>query len=350
VRLDAGQRRDEGVDVGTLCGQPLLTLARGVPFEALFVAHYGEIRRFCREMRSAGVAVIAVHVPSCRLAGRLWLGAQAGRPSAAVIGRHRFAELLLRDDAEMSLRHLAVILHPVRSWGRGDWRLSVLDLRTHRAFEDEAGRRLEGVRCEGPALLSCGEYALFFLQTGDRGDFPPLAADAWAMLPERVYLDERGAEPDRWARRRVRRDARPFAEARGEAHSLVTAIRGPVRADDALLREGEAQVGTLRIATDAGRRRLAVGRAATERGILLGRYARCDSSDLLADIGVSRTHLLVISIEGTLYAIDTASTCGSYVVREGRLHEFRELALTEAEVEMALVDERVRVGWRQGAT
>jgi hypothetical protein len=130
----------------------------------------------------------------------------------------------------------------------------------------------------------------------------------------------------------------------------VTAIRGPVRADDGLLREGEAEIGTLRIATDAGVRRVRVGRDAAERGILLGRYARCDSSDLLSDIGVSRTHLLVILVEGTLYGIDTASTCGSYVVRDERLVEFRELALTGAQdVELALVDERVRIRWCESA-
>jgi hypothetical protein len=82
----------------------------------------------------------------------------------------------------------------------------------------------------------------------------------------------------------------------------------------------------------------------------LGRYARCDSSDLMADVAVSRTHLLLISIEGTLYAIDTASTGGSYVVRGERLHEFRELALTgTGDVELALVDERVRVRWCAGS-
>ncbi len=346
VQLDAGQRRDAGFDVRTCCAPPVAVRA-GVPYEALFMAHYAEIRRFCRDMGGAGVAAIAVHVPSCRLAGRLWLSARAGRPTAAIIGRHRFADLLLRDDEEMSLRHLALILHPVRSWARGDCRFTVLDLRTQRAFRDEAGRMLEGVRCEGPALLACGDYALFFLQTGDRSDYPPLSADAWAMMPRRVYLDERGAEPDRWARRRLRHGRAPQPHWEGEAYTSVTAIRGAVRAEDGLVLEGEAPIGALRILTGAGVRCVEVGPAAAGRGIVLGRYARCDSSELFSDAAVSRTHLLLIRVDGTLYAVDTASTFGSYVRRGERLHPIRELALpAEGEVELALVDGRARVRWQ----
>ena len=79
-------------------------------------------------------------------------------------------------------------------------RFAVHDLRTASAFEDERGRRLEAIVAEGPALLSAGRHALFAFPTGDPSAWPELATDAWAMWPERVYVAERSAEPDRWRR------------------------------------------------------------------------------------------------------------------------------------------------------
>ena len=196
-----------------------------VEFETLFAAQYRAIRSFCRACREPGVAVIAVHAGTGRLAGRLWLAARVGRPAIAIIGRHSAADLLLEDHASLSLRHLALVLSPLRSWDAHDVRFHVLDLRTAAAFQDERGRTLEAVRVEGPALLSCGRHALYFLQTGDATDFPRSAADAWAMLPERIYIDERDAEPDRWQRRIARHRVRPRRHDR--ARTIVTEIRGP---------------------------------------------------------------------------------------------------------------------------
>jgi hypothetical protein len=48
------------------------------------------------------------------------------------------------------------------------------------------------------------------------------------------------------------------------------------------------------------------------QGILLGRYDRCHSWDLLADTEVSRVHALVIQLRDRLVAIDTASTNGTF--------------------------------------
>ena len=55
---------------------------------------------------------------------------------------------------------------------------------------DEDHRQLRGLRAEGPAILRCGGYAVFVLPLGDPSDWPTDPADAWQMLPERVYFDE----------------------------------------------------------------------------------------------------------------------------------------------------------------
>lgn len=345
VQLDAGQDRIRNSDTQTIVAMPGRYAPRAVPFEALFFAHYPAIRSTCRGLADPGVAVIAVHIPTCRLAGRLWLRAQVGRPATAIVGRHSRADLLLTGDRGMSLRHLALVLHPLRSWDGHDARFTVLDLRTSGAFHDETGRHLEGVRCEGPAMLSSGDYALFFLQTGDATDWPPLAGDAWAMLPQRVYLDERGAEPDRWQRRRANRRAPRMDHEEAAGLSRVTAIRGPVGTDEKLIREGEEPLGALNVLTAESARRVRVGPAALSRGILLGRYSRCDVADMLDDDCISRSHLLLLQVEGKVYAIDTASSHGSYIDGGGRQpQEFRVHALT-GETTIVLADESAVLRW-----
>ena len=49
--------------------------------------------------------------------------------------------------------------------------------------------------------------------------------------------------------------------------------------------------------------------------MLLGRYERCDTAGLpvLANPSLSRVHLLVIELDGALYAVDTASKNGSWL-------------------------------------
>ncbi len=197
---------------------------------------------------------------------------------------------------------------------------------------------------EGPALLSAGDHALFFLQTGDATDFPPSSDDAWALMPERIYVDERGADPDRWQRRNSRRRlARHDHE--GRAHTLVTEVSAPIRAEDQLLHDGETPLGSLSVITAHTARRLDIGLTAATRGILLGRYARCDSADLIHDDSISRTHLLILRVEDKLYAFDTASTFGSYIQRGTRArHSFDVLGLDER-AEITLADRDVVLRW-----
>ena len=47
---------------------------------------------------------------------------------------------------------------------------------------------------------------------------------------------------------------------------------------------------------------------------LLGRYERCDThgATVFAHHGISRVHLLVVEVEGAVYAVDTGSTNGTF--------------------------------------
>ncbi|MGH9260076.1 MAG: FHA domain-containing protein, partial [Acidimicrobiales bacterium] len=58
-----------------------------------------------------------------------------------------------------------------------------------------------------------------------------------------------------------------------------------------------------------------LGRTAAARGVLLGRYPRCDGGRLgvLCDPAISRVHALVIEIAGAHYVIDAGSTNGVWI-------------------------------------
>jgi hypothetical protein len=248
----------------------------------------------------------------------LCIAAKATKANAAIIGRHSVADLYLDSDPSMSLRHLAIIVDPMSAWARdgGDLRFRIADLRTPLAFEDENGRRLDAVIAEGPIFLRCGQFALMCLVTGDESDWPPDAKEAWECIPERVYLEESPAEPDRW--RRQRRNPLPGdSDDDGPAGQRITRVqraRGPARVQKHLLEEDEQPLGTLHIRTRDASQSITIGPRAAERGILLGRYDRCDASEatVLTDQNISRVHLLLVQVAGSLYAIDVASTNGTW--------------------------------------
>jgi hypothetical protein len=163
------------------------------------------------------------------------------------------------------------------------------------------------------------------------------------MLPERVLLRERAAEPDRWRRRGYAARPEDARRDEGRSRSVITAIPAPLGVGEALVAEGESAVGTLRILSDRGARRLPVGAEALSRGVLLGRYSRCDASDVLGHDHISRAHLLVKRVGDELVAVDTASTAGTYL--EGAERAVRTVALGRGEVAV-LGDDRARVSWQ----
>src|SRR5262249_35578434 len=157
--------------------------------------------------------------------------------------------------------------------------------------------------------------------------------------PERVYLDERDAEPDRWRRRRKLATPEPvrgfdepthggnaFAEGTGVVDPVddkpgkkkepapdparITLVRtqpGPARARVALIAEDDIEMGALTVIADGRAQRIAVGERAADTGILIGRYERCDThgATVVAHHGISRVHLLLLRVGGDAYAIDT---------------------------------------------
>jgi hypothetical protein len=325
----------------------------------------GLVRRNWREIYAVitsfsapGVAVVAVDCVRQRVAGSMCIAAKLGAINAGVIGRHGQCDLFLDGDPNLSLRHMVMVVEPMREWGGPapiDLRYRLIDLRTAWAFRDEAGRRLESVTVEGPAFVFVGRYALFCFPTGGEGEWPEQADDAMSALPERVYFDERDAEPDRW--RRDRRAggglppraglagyarSEPWAEGSGvhgeprsQSVSRITSTQGVARAHVGQVSDDDVLLGTIEISSQLGADRVRIGAQAAARGLLLGRYSRCDTAGAasLALEKISRVHVLLVRVSDDLWAIDTASTNGVAVggddVRVHRMRSGQGLSLAD---------------------
>jgi hypothetical protein len=76
------------------------------------------------------------------------------------------------------------------------------------------------------------------------------------------------------------------------------------------------------------------------RGILIGRYERCDLG--VPDATLSRVHVLILEHDGGVWAVDTASTLGIHQgqerARQLRLGEATTFNLTKA----------IRLDWTAG--
>jgi hypothetical protein len=312
---------------------------------ALFVEAYPKFADKCRAFDEPGLAIVAVDANTGRPAGLVRLAARVGRPVSAIVGRHDHCDLYLDNDARLPLRQLAIVLAPVKSWERGkpEIHYRVFDLRTGDGMQDEDGRALRGLRAEGPAILRVGEYLLFMLPIGDPTDWPANGADAWSMLPERVYLDELvhaagGSMPGLKL---------PKVDPRSTRPSVVYRVAGP-RDTSVRLAQGGAS-GTLEICSKERSVTFSVGEDALRDGVLLGRYARCDAAAGVAeDNSMSRVHLLIVHVDNQLLAIDTASSRGTRVSGAAETEPVRVVAL-DRDVELVL-GKQTRVRWTWSAS
>ena len=117
LHLDAGQQREDAQNRCTRMVFPAVTLEfQG--FRGLFLEHYSTIRRRCLRFDRPGVAAFAFDATTGVLAASIAVAAKVGMANSAIIGRHSLADLYLADDAALSLRHLVLVMDPLRSANR----------------------------------------------------------------------------------------------------------------------------------------------------------------------------------------------------------------------------------------
>jgi len=307
-------------------------------FQEILRQHYPAFRKLLNDHREPGLALVVAGGEG--LEASVWLDAKENDINACIIGRHSSAEVFLPSDPALSLRQLAVILH--RCQDERPVRFRVLDLRTAVAFADERGSRLEAVEAQGPLLLRCASFAIYLFPTGRAGELWPEDPDvAWRMIPERAYLERESADPARWLvpAGGARQVVPQVQQAGHSGTTLVDSFPGPAFASWVLQGCGPAR-GEIVVRSASGKVSLPVSVNAARQGVLLGRYERCDTAGLpvLSSDRLSRVHLLVIEIDGVLYALDTASTNGSWLptgpLRTARVEPGRPIMLAgDASVE-----------------
>tara|TARA_R110002073_G_scaffold336544_1_gene535012 strand:+ start:2604 stop:3623 length:1020 start_codon:yes stop_codon:yes gene_type:complete len=215
-----------------------------------------------------------------------------------VFGRHEQARLH-HSSMDVSLRHVAIAVAPsstaeaplIRMW----------DLATERPFKTEDGMVSKAVTADGPVFASVGAVHLAVIPLGVLPEKLPMGTRAlWKALPARDVLSRVAGGSA----------VRPVPEPQERHPGRITRVtRIPSAAAPQDCAPGMA-IAELCLTSDEASRTYRISLEALERGILIGRYARCLS--IAGELeSLSRVHLLISKIGRDVVAIDTASTFGS---------------------------------------
>ncbi|MBX3252436.1 MAG: FHA domain-containing protein [Myxococcales bacterium] len=228
-----------------------------------------------------------------------------------VIGRHTSCDLVLGDDASVSLRHVLV-----RAWTHaGLPMLGILDLDSGTGFELSDGSRQRAVVASGPVVFDIAATSIVAVPLGE-----PLAE---GLEPPVVRSSEAsGYEVDPRAHEGFGR-ASPRA---GTGRITVVPYSVPLSSGGPEARAG----GAFEMVLESECRRAAVRFSERDvgHGILVGRDPRCVDAGLRSVLndGISRVHALVIRERDGVRIYDIASTNG---MTDGT-HRVRSAALDDA--------------------
>lgn len=211
-------------------------------------------------------------------------------PLVISLGRHSRCDV--RGITDASLRHAVVLAWPRPSAGAPP--MEVLDLRTGAGLVLRSGSRVRRLASPGPLRFALGgeDIALLYAPAGGRFpvDFPD-ELDGWGALEDRVAHGM----------------TRPVLDAGFDENtnlSIVSRMAGGYRR---LLDGARVDLRGFEIVSTTER--------GLARGVLLGRYERCDRAARFLDSPkVSRVHALAITRRGRLFVVDVGSLNGTQVV------------------------------------
>ncbi|HEX9577983.1 MAG TPA: FHA domain-containing protein [Myxococcales bacterium] len=272
------------------------------PFAAVFRKHFAALKAAHQAQPYEGVLIAAVD-------GNGFFDAHAHLrlPGSGIahliIGRHERCDVVLSRDSDVSLRHLLV---RATRGPQGQIYLRAIDLRSRCGLLSEDGKRCEAIASKGPLFIQVSSYVLFFLPTGPSvKPWVNDADDTWRGFAPR---DQEILPPPQPLKSR----SAPAANA--------------VRLSTITIQSNSPQAGDL-TSTHA------VWSDQLERGILVGRDDRCSHGGL-EEGNLSRVHLVLLSVDDEVWAIDTASTNGTKVMSGV---PFRQMLLT-GETQLVLAD------------
>lgn len=216
-----------------------------------------------------------------------------------VVGRHTRCGLYTgEDDEAVSLRHVVVRWHADPDTGAH--RIHLWDLRAGAPMATEDGRTTRAVVADGPMFVALGGQGLWVLPFD--GPIAPRDPDeAWRTLPPRSFGVVHA----------VTREA-PNAPGSARRSTTITHHDAPLPFGQSL---GQPPDGTaeanVAVELPGARTERWISGAQLDRGLLFGRYERCQLT-LGDDQCLSRVHLFVVRIGGAVWAVDTASTNGTH--------------------------------------
>lgn len=272
------------------------------PFAAVFRKHFAALRAAQQAQPYEGVLIAAID-GSGVFDGHSHLRLPSTGIAHLVVGRHERCDVVLSRDNDVSLRHMLVRATRGPS---GQLHLRAIDLRSRVGLASEDGRPCEAIASNGPLFLKVASYSVLLLPTGP-GVKPWTrdADDTWRSFGPR---DQEILPPPQPLKSR----AAPAPDA--------------VRLATITIQSSSPQAGDL-TSTHA------VWSDQLERGILVGRDDRCSHGGL-EEGNLSRVHLVLLSVDDEVWAIDTASTNGTRALGGA---PFRQLLLT-GETQLVLAD------------
>ena len=263
------------------------------PFASLFRRHFTALRAAHQSYRDEGVLIAAIDGDGV-FDSHAHLRLPASGIAHLIAGRHERCDVVLSRDSDVSLRHMLV---RATRGAHGQLQLRAIDLRSRHGLLSEDGKRCESIASEGPLLLRVASYVVLLFPTGP-------AAKAWSHDADETW---RGFAP---RRQEILPPPQPL-----KSRSAPGA--GAVKLATITIQSSSPQAGDL-TSTHA------VWSDQLERGILVGRDDRCSHGGV--DEGnLSRVHLVLLSVDDEVWAIDTASTNGTRVLHGP---PFRQLLLS----------------------
>ena len=274
----------------------------------MFRKHFAALRAAFFAQPHEGVLIAAVDGAGL-LDGHAHLRLPASGIAHLILGRHERCDVVLSRDTDVSLRHLLVRATRGKT---GQMQLRAIDLRSRVGLLSEDGRPCEAIASRGPLFLQVSSYVLFLLPTGPQ--VKPWSADADETWRQFAPRDQEILPPPQPLKSR--------------AAPSPTALRLAT----ITIQSSSPQAGDL-TSTHA------IWSDQLERGILVGRDDRCSHGGL-EEGNLSRVHLVLLSVDDEVWAIDTASTNGSRLLNAP---PFRQLLLS-GESQLVLAD-ALTVSW-----
>ncbi len=271
-----------------------------------------------------------------------------------IVGRHTQCHVRLALPLSISLRHLLIRLHLRPRTGEPVFK--VLDLATPGGFFTAEGVPTFGLSGIGNGAFHLDGHSFFLLYRED-SSLPEHPDQAWARIFSSGEMREDTLHPvlapqeNPFLPEQIKPRLAPVLvdDARSSGNtffgrSSVWVIHGPEHLDSGSMVDRSPRFGVLEedeeyddaedavqdnagLACRQGKRlllllqdktrfidvRIAVMAKQIQRGILIGRYERCNlgPTHFHFSYDVSRVHLLLLEDEGRYFAIDTASSCGT---------------------------------------